>query len=128
MTSFKDHLGWVAADVETTLDQLLTPPSDMVEGKAVLWDAMRYATLGGGKQLRAFLAVESAGMFDVDRTGALRAGASVECLHAYSLVHDDLPAMDDDDLGRGKPTTHKALTRQLLFWPVSSTMSPCRSR
>jgi farnesyl diphosphate synthase len=69
---------------------------------------MRYATLGGGKRLRAFLAVESAALFGVDRASALRAGAAVECVHAYSLVHDDLPSMDDDDLRRGKPTAHRA--------------------
>ena len=113
--TFKDHLASVAAEVETLLDQLLAPPSDMVEGEAVLWDAKRYATLGGGKRLRAFLAVEAASMFDVDRQGALRAGASVECLHAYSLVHDDLPAMDDDDLRRGKPTTHKAFDEAIAI-------------
>ncbi|MEM9140216.1 MAG: polyprenyl synthetase family protein [Pseudomonadota bacterium] len=105
--NFRDHLASVASDVEQVLDQLLTPPKGLVEGEPVLWEAMRYATLGGGKRLRAFLAVEAAAMFDVPRSGALRAGAAVECLHAYSLVHDDLPAMDDDDLRRGKPTTHK---------------------
>ncbi|MGD1926740.1 MAG: polyprenyl synthetase family protein [Paracoccaceae bacterium] len=106
--TFKDQLASVAAEVETTLEQLLRPSGTLTSGEPPLWEAMRYATLGGGKRLRAFLAVESAAMFDVDRTGALRAGAAVECLHAYSLVHDDLPAMDDDDLRRGKPTTHKA--------------------
>lgn len=113
--TFKDHLAATAHEVETLLDQLLAPPTGLVEGEAVLWDAMRYATLGGGKRLRAFLAVESASMFDVDRIGALRAGASVECLHAYSLAHDDLPAMDDDDLRRGKPTTHKAFDEAIAI-------------
>jgi farnesyl diphosphate synthase len=69
---------------------------------------MRYATLGGGKRLRAFLVMESASLFGVNETCAVRVAASVEMLHAYSLVHDDLPAMDDDDLRRGKPSTHKA--------------------
>jgi farnesyl diphosphate synthase len=68
---------------------------------------MRYATLGGGKRLRAFLVMESAALFAVSETCAARAAASIEMLHAYSLVHDDLPAMDDDDLRRGKPSTHK---------------------
>ena len=108
MTGFRDHLTRVAEEVEDTLDRLLTPPAGLAPGEARLWEAMRYATLGGGKRLRAYLAVEGAAMFGVDRAGALRAGAAVECLHAYSLVHDDLPAMDDDDLRRGKPTTHKA--------------------
>ena len=69
---------------------------------------MRYATLGGGKRMRAFLVMESAALFAVSETCAARVAASVEMLHAYSLVHDDLPAMDDDDLRRGKPSTHKA--------------------
>jgi farnesyl diphosphate synthase len=69
---------------------------------------MRYATLGGGKRMRAFLVMETAAMFSVAETSAARVAASVEMLHAYSLVHDDLPAMDNDDLRRGKPSTHKA--------------------
>jgi farnesyl diphosphate synthase len=69
---------------------------------------MRYATLGGGKRLRAFLVMESAAMFAVSETCAARVAASIEMLHAYSLAHDDLPAMDNDDLRRGKPSTHKA--------------------
>jgi farnesyl diphosphate synthase len=69
---------------------------------------MRYSALGQGKRLRPFLVVESAALFGVPRQRALRAGAALECVHCYSLVHDDLPAMDDDDLRRGKPTTHKA--------------------
>jgi farnesyl diphosphate synthase len=108
VTAFRDHLTRVAEEVEDTLDRLLTPGDGLAPGEARLWEAMRYATLGGGKRLRAYLAVEGAAMFGVPREGALRAGAAVECLHAYSLVHDDLPAMDDDDLRRGKPTTHKA--------------------
>jgi farnesyl diphosphate synthase len=69
---------------------------------------MRYASLGGGKRLRPFLVVESAALFGVARENALMAGAALECVHCYSLVHDDLPAMDNDDLRRGRPTTHKA--------------------
>ena len=105
---FKEHLSRLAGEVEQVLDLLLRPSCQLAPGEQMLWDAMRYATLGGGKRLRAFLAVEAAGLFDVPRSGALRVGAAVECLHAYSLVHDDLPAMDDDDLRRGKPTTHRA--------------------
>ena len=70
--------------------------------------AMRHAVLGGGKRLRPFLLVETAALFGAARRGALMAGAALECLHCYSLVHDDLPAMDDDDLRRGRPTVHKA--------------------
>ncbi|MEM7745165.1 MAG: polyprenyl synthetase family protein [Pseudomonadota bacterium] len=104
---FKTHLGTVAAELEDALDALIYG-SGQAPGEPILWEAMRYATLGGGKRLRGFLAVEGAAILGVDRVRALRAGAAAECLHAYSLVHDDLPAMDDDDLRRGKPTTHKA--------------------
>ena len=91
--------------VESALETLLPP----VEGaEARLAEAMRYATLGGGKRLRACLVMESAALFGVSETCAARVAASIEMLHAYSLVHDDLPAMDDDDLRRGKPSTHKA--------------------
>jgi farnesyl diphosphate synthase len=73
-----------------------------------LAEAMRYATLGGGKRFRPFLVLEKAALFDVPQAKALAAAAAVECIHCYSLVHDDLPAMDDDDLRRGRPTVHKA--------------------
>ncbi|QDH13071.1 polyprenyl synthetase family protein [Formicincola oecophyllae] len=90
--------------IEETISTLLTP----VQGEeAVLIEAMRYAALGGGKRLRGFLVLEGAGLLGAPRQSALRAAASVEFLHAYSLVHDDLPAMDDDDLRRGQPSTHK---------------------
>ena len=93
-----------AATVEQALDNLLPE----VEGaEARLAEAMRYSTLGGGKRLRAFLVMESAALFAVSPTCAARVAASVEMLHAYSLIHDDLPAMDNDDLRRGKPTSHK---------------------
>ena len=95
----------VAGVVERELETLL-PPVDSAESRLV--DAMRYATLGGGKRLRAFLVMETALLFAVSETCAARVAAAVEMLHAYSLVHDDLPAMDDDDLRRGKPSTHKA--------------------
>ena len=98
-------LARVTAEVEAALDDLLPPPAGP---EARLVAAMRYATLGGGKRLRAFLAAETAALFGVDRRCAARVGAAIEMLHAYSLVHDDLPAMDDDDLRRGKPSTHKA--------------------
>jgi farnesyl diphosphate synthase len=95
----------VAGIVESALESLM-PPVDGAESRLV--DAMRYATLGGGKRMRAFLVMETAHLFSVSETCAARVAASVEMLHAYSLVHDDLPAMDDDDLRRGKPSTHKA--------------------
>jgi farnesyl diphosphate synthase len=94
-----------AAEIEDTLDTLL-PPEEGPEAK--LAAAMRYATLGGGKRMRGFLVLEGAKPFGVARASALRVAAAVEMLHAYSLVHDDLPAMDNDDLRRGKPTTHIA--------------------
>ncbi|HEY4040698.1 MAG TPA: farnesyl diphosphate synthase [Rhodopila sp.] len=94
-----------ATAVEQALDALL-PPVEGAEGR--LAEAMRYAALGGGKRLRAFLVIESAALFSVNQTCAARVAASVEMMHAYSLVHDDLPSMDDDDLRRGKPSTHRA--------------------
>ncbi len=95
----------VAAEIEITLDELMAVPEG---AEARLLEAMRYATLGGGKRLRGFLVMQGAALFGVDRRCAARVAAAVEMLHAYSLVHDDLPAMDDDDLRRGKPSTHKA--------------------
>jgi farnesyl diphosphate synthase len=94
-----------AAEIDQTLDALI-PPAEGPE--APLMAAMRYAAIGGGKRLRGFLVLEGARQFGVARASALRVAAAVEMLHAYSLVHDDLPAMDDDDLRRGKPTVHKA--------------------
>ncbi|WP_439599007.1 polyprenyl synthetase family protein [Falsiroseomonas sp.] len=98
-------LAQAAAEIDTALDQIL-PPAEGPE--APLLAAMRYAVIGGGKRLRGFLVLEGARQFGVSRQAALRVAASIEMLHAYSLVHDDLPAMDDDDLRRGKPTLHKA--------------------
>ena len=98
-------LSQAAADVEAALEDLL-PLVESAEARLI--EAMRYASLGGGKRLRAFLAMETAALFSVDRRCAARVGAAIEMLHAYSLVHDDLPAMDDDDLRRGKPSCHRA--------------------
>jgi farnesyl diphosphate synthase len=103
--SFEDALARCAAETDALLDGLLS--GDATPARRVL-DAMRYATLGQGKRLRPFLVVESAALFGVPRAQALRVGAALECLHCYSLVHDDLPAMDDDDLRRGRPTVHRA--------------------
>jgi farnesyl diphosphate synthase len=109
-SDFANRLTATAADVETLLDSLLASAALAGEtGRPKrLLDAMRYATLGGGKRLRPFLVVESAALFGVARSGALLAGCALELLHCYSLVHDDLPAMDNDDLRRGRPTLHKA--------------------
>jgi farnesyl diphosphate synthase len=103
-TLVEPALAEAAAFVERTLDALL--PQAMGP-EARLLDAMRYAALGGGKRLRGFLILQSGRLFGVDRRALGRVAAAVECVHAYSLVHDDLPAMDDDDLRRGKPTVHK---------------------
>ena len=107
---FQARLTSVAEAIEATLDRLLSPSPlpDEVVRPARLLEAMRYSTLGGGKRLRPFLVVESARLFGVEGEGVLRAGAALEMVHCYSLVHDDLPAMDDDDLRRGRPTAHKA--------------------
>jgi len=94
-----------AGRVGEALDHLLPPPRD---DEARLFEAMRYAALGGGKRLRPFLVLSSSALFGVAETCALRVAAAVECVHCYSLVHDDLPSMDDDDLRRGKPTLHRA--------------------
>jgi len=103
--SLDEAVRHVAGEVEAAIEDLLPA----VEGaEARLVDAMRYAVLGGGKRLRAFLLMEAAALFRVDRRCAARAAAAVEMLHAYSLVHDDLPAMDDDDMRRGKPSPPKA--------------------
>jgi farnesyl diphosphate synthase len=94
-----------ASLIEAELDALLPMPEG---AEARLTEAMRYSVLGGGKRLRGFLVMEVAKLFAVNQTCAARVAASVEMLHAYSLIHDDLPAMDDDDLRRGKPSCHKA--------------------
>ncbi|MGH6618281.1 MAG: polyprenyl synthetase family protein, partial [Alphaproteobacteria bacterium] len=104
MADLPKALADAAAEVETMLDTILA--ADGAPERRI-YDAMRYTTLGGGKRLRPFLVMESARLFDVPKASALRAGAALELIHCYSLVHDDLPAMDDDDLRRGRPTNHK---------------------
>ncbi len=96
----QDRLEDVKAQVQTALDDAM---AHLPQGE--LTDAMRYACIGG-KRIRAFLVMESARLFGIEDAAALPAAAAVEALHAYSLVHDDLPAMDDDDLRRGLPTVH----------------------
>jgi farnesyl diphosphate synthase len=95
-----------AADLVTVaLDELL-PRAEGPEAR--LTEAMRYAALGPGKRLRPFFAIETGRMFDLTERSVLRAACALECIHAYSLVHDDLPCMDDDDMRRGRPTVHRA--------------------
>jgi farnesyl diphosphate synthase len=108
--SFNSRLNAIAADTEALLDRLLeAAPLDGERSRPKrLLDAIRYSSLGGGKRFRPFLVVESAALFGVPPAQALMAGAALECVHCYSLVHDDLPAMDNDDLRRGRPTAHKA--------------------
>ena len=108
-TSFLSTLGAVATDIESLLDRLQA--QGRAEGEIArpdrLLEAMRFASLGGGKRVRPFLVVATAALFGVPRERALMAGAALECIHCYSLVHDDLPAMDNDDMRRGRPTAHK---------------------
>ena len=100
----KTALDRISAEVDREFDLLLKVPADP---RGPLYEAMRHAAIGGGKRLRPLLTVATAELFNVDRTRALRVATAIECIHVYSLIHDDLPAMDDDDMRRGKPTTHK---------------------
>ncbi|WP_374421038.1 polyprenyl synthetase family protein [Novosphingobium arvoryzae] len=101
----KDAMARIAADVASMFDALLPVPADP---RARLVEAMRYAVLGGGKRLRPLLLTAVADMYRVDRAAALRAGIAIESIHVYSLVHDDLPCMDNDAMRHGKPTAHLA--------------------
>lgn len=100
-----DALKRVQQEIDSVFDAFLKVPNDT---RARLIEAMRYAAIGGGKRVRPLLLVSTAEMYGVDRTAALRAAAAVEAIHVYSLIHDDLPCMDDDDLRHGRPTLHKA--------------------
>jgi farnesyl diphosphate synthase len=107
---FEAKLAAIAAATERMLDSLLNSailPGETVRPTQFL-EAMRYASLGGGKRFRPFLTIETARLLGAEGAGVLRAAAAVEMVHCYSLVHDDLPALDNDDLRRGRPTTHKA--------------------
>jgi farnesyl diphosphate synthase len=103
-TSFPEALAEAAQLTDVALDQLLAVPSDL---EARVYEAMRYAALAPGKRLRPFLVLAGAGLFGVARRCALQVAAAIEMVHAYSLVHDDLPAMDNSNLRRGRPTCHK---------------------
>jgi farnesyl diphosphate synthase len=95
----------IARNMDRQFDLLLTVPDDP---RARLFQAMRHAAMGGGKRMRPLLVVATCSLFNVDEAAALRVATAIECIHVYSLVHDDLPAMDNDDLRHGKPTVHKA--------------------
>lgn len=105
MDLLDEELAAIAADVDAMFDRLLEAPAD---ARAPLFEAMRHAAIGGGKRLRPLLVRAAARLFAVDPECALRAGVAVEAIHVYSLIHDDLPAMDDDAMRRGKPTVHIA--------------------
>lgn len=124
--NLQDAIKFVSTQLDDRMTQLLRVPtadkttvvslspkvapfvdSNAVRGEETVLEAMRYSTLSGGKRLRPFLAVCSAGLFSVSIESALEAAAAIEFIHTYSLIHDDLPAMDNDDLRRGKPTNHK---------------------
>jgi farnesyl diphosphate synthase len=97
--------GRVAREIDALFEGLLVSRHD---GRDNLFAAMRHAAVGGGKRLRPLLTVAGARLFGIDRSRAVRVGAAIEAIHVYSLIHDDLPCMDDDDIRRGKPTVHKA--------------------
>lgn len=105
LMEFAGRLEQVADRVTVALDQLI-PRADGPE--ADLMRAMRHAALANGKRMRPFFVLETGAMFDADETSLLRTAVALECIHTYSLVHDDLPCMDDDDYRRGQPTVHKA--------------------
>lgn len=102
-SSLHDAMADVAGEVDRAFDALLPVPNDP---RADLYEAMRYAAMAGGKRLRPLLVRAVADLFAVDRVASTRVGAAIEAIHVYSLIHDDLPAMDDDALRRGKPTVH----------------------
>jgi farnesyl diphosphate synthase len=104
-TRLQAALGAMAQDIDRQFDQLLALPEDQ---RTRLYAAMRHAAIGGGKRMRPLLVKASCDLFNVAHASAVRAGLAVECIHVYSLIHDDLPAMDNDDMRRGKPTVHRA--------------------
>jgi farnesyl diphosphate synthase len=109
-TELARRIALVAARTEAMLALILSdqPSGREITRPTLLMEAMRYTVLGGGKRFRPFLTVQTARMFGQTGAGAIRAGAALELIHCYSLVHDDLPSMDNDDMRRGKPTVHKA--------------------
>jgi farnesyl diphosphate synthase len=105
MQTLQTRLAEIAERVNTALDALLPKPQGP---ESELMQAMRYSALGGGKRLRPFFTIEAGRMFDADEGALLRVACAIECVHTYSLIHDDLPCMDDDELRRGRPTLHLA--------------------
>lgn len=103
--SLKPALDAIGQAIDQRLDRLLAVPEDP---RAQLFEAMRHAAIGGGKRMRPLLVIAACDLFHVDRERSLRVALAIECLHCYSLIHDDLPCMDDDDTRRGKPTVHRA--------------------
>ncbi len=103
--SLTPALDAIGTAMDQRFDRLLPIPGD---GRDRLYAGMRHAAIGGGKRMRPLLVVAACDLFNVDRERALRVALAIECVHCYSLIHDDLPCMDDDDLRRGKPTVHKA--------------------
>ncbi len=127
LSDFAKRLDQTAEDTEALLGKLLSDallPAEIARPKRLI-EAMRYSSLGGGKRLRPFLVVESSAVFGIAREAALLAGAALECIHCYSLVHDDLPAMDNSDLRRGRPTLHKAYARAGSVTASRSTSRGC---
>ena len=113
-------LGKIAADIDALFDELLVVADDL---SARLIQAIRYAAIGGGKRLRPLLVCASADLFEVPRAMSLRAGLAVECIHVHSLIHDDLPCMDDDDVRRGKPTVHLAFDEAIAVLAGDSLLA-----
>jgi farnesyl diphosphate synthase len=101
----KNALRQIQQEIDAAFDVLIPVPQD---ARAKLVEAMRYAVIGGGKRLRPLLLCATADIHGVDRSASVRAGAAIEAIHVYSLVHDDLPCMDDDEMRHGKPTVHLA--------------------
>lgn len=104
-TRLDEAMATIAEAIDRQFEQLLTSPDDL---RTRLYAAMRHAAVGGGKRMRPLIVKASCDLFNVGFESALRTGLAVECIHVYSLIHDDLPAMDDDDVRRGKPTVHRA--------------------
>lgn len=105
MSQLETRLKETAERIETALDAVLPKP---MGSEQRLLEAIRYSALGGGKRLRPFFTIEAGRLFDADEGWLLRTACAIECVHTYSLIHDDLPCMDDDDLRRGRPTLHRA--------------------
>ena len=103
--SLKPALDAIGKAIDDRFDRMLSVPDD---SRADLYHAMRHAVIGGGKRMRPLLVVASCDLFHIDRERAMRVALAIEAVHCYSLVHDDLPCMDDDDMRRGKPTVHRA--------------------